>query len=34
VVCVVGAMVFFRRHEERLIAQAEIAIPGPLRDRD
>jgi membrane protein DedA with SNARE-associated domain len=32
IVCVIAGMLFFRRHEEALIAQAEIAIPGPLRE--
>ncbi len=33
VVAVIAGMIFFRHHEEELIKQAEIAIPGPLRDR-
>ena len=33
VVCVIIGIMFVRHHEEELIRQAEIAIPGPLRER-
>jgi membrane protein DedA with SNARE-associated domain len=33
VVCVIAGIWFVRHHEEELMRQAEIAIPGPLRER-
>jgi membrane protein DedA with SNARE-associated domain len=33
--CIIGGIVFFRRHEAELERRAELAIPGPLRpDRE
>jgi membrane protein DedA with SNARE-associated domain len=32
IIAVIAGIVFVRHHEEQLIKQAEIAIPGPLAD--